>query len=260
MPEHDIQELLAAVDLARRALAEITPEETIGEPAGHIVEGEDVVSLLFEAHMAGYPGWRWTVSVGRAEEDAAPTVLEAELIPGEDALLAPDWVPWSERLAEYQAAQEALASVAAEGEDGDDEQDDSDDDDERADFGDDDDFDDDDILNLHTHDDVDGVDIDSVDVAYDEETDVDPDLDLAAEEAAALNESALNDAPVGDSALERTAAGSAPSAEAFEAQIAEAENAEHKADDDSPEPGSPAGVGDGIGEHEGRDQGEQPQP
>ena len=66
------------------------------------VEGENAVSLLFEATMAGYPGWHWTVSVG-ASLARNPTVLEAELMPGDGALLAPDWVPWSDRLADYRA-------------------------------------------------------------------------------------------------------------------------------------------------------------
>ena len=53
--------------------------------------------------MAGYPGWHWTVSVAELP-DAAPTVLEAELLPGDGSLLAPDWIPWSERLDDYRAA------------------------------------------------------------------------------------------------------------------------------------------------------------
>ena len=102
-------ELIAAVALARGALAEITPESTIGEPLGYEVEESGAVSLFFECRIPGYPGWHWTVTVGRAGDDAEPTVLEAELMPGDGALLAPDWVPWSDRLADYQAAQEAHA-------------------------------------------------------------------------------------------------------------------------------------------------------
>ena len=99
------ERLLDAHDLARAALLEITPEATIGPVVGHVVEGEHVLSLLFECTMLGYPGWHWTVSLARVDADADPVVLETELLPGEQALLAPDWVPWSERLAEYQAAQ-----------------------------------------------------------------------------------------------------------------------------------------------------------
>ncbi|MDN4597572.1 DUF3027 domain-containing protein [Leifsonia virtsii] len=187
-------ELVAAVPLARQALAEITPERTIGEPLGHVVEAPGVVSLLFASLLPGYPDWRWTVTVGRTGDDEEPTVLEAELMPGDGSLLAPDWVPWSERLAEYQAAQEALA--AQEAESAEDEDDDESDDDES---GDDADAEDDhDIHDLHAGDDLDGVDIDSVDVDFDEETDVDSDLDLEAEEAAALADADDDESDEGD--------------------------------------------------------------
>ena len=96
--------LLDAHDLALAALREITPATTIGEPADYRVEADGVVSLRFANRLAGYPGWFWTVSLARLE-DAEPTVLEVELLPGDGALLAPDWVPWAERLADYQAAQ-----------------------------------------------------------------------------------------------------------------------------------------------------------
>lgn len=90
--------LLAALDLARTALEEITSADSIGSPIGHMVEGERVVSLFFDCTLPGYPGWRWTVSLARTDENAVPTVLETELTPGEYALTAPDWVPWSDRL------------------------------------------------------------------------------------------------------------------------------------------------------------------
>ncbi|WP_285040707.1 DUF3027 domain-containing protein [Plantibacter sp. LMC-P-059a] len=105
--------LIAAVALAREALQSITPASTVGEPAGHVVVDDHVVSLLFENTMPGYPGWFWTVTLSRTSDDAEPNVLETELMPGDGALLAPQWVPWSERLADYRAAQEAAAAAAA---------------------------------------------------------------------------------------------------------------------------------------------------
>jgi hypothetical protein len=83
--------------IARNALAEITPAGTYGDYLSETDEGEGVYTLLFAATMAGYPGWQWTVSVAELP-DSAPTVLEAELLPGDGSLLAPDWVPWSDRL------------------------------------------------------------------------------------------------------------------------------------------------------------------
>ena len=104
-------------ELARGALLEITPAGTVGAYVGSVSEG-GAVSVLFECEMPGYPGWKWTVSIAQVE-GVEPTVLEAELMPAEGALLSPDWVPWSERLAEYQAAQEA-AGVTDEADDDDD--------------------------------------------------------------------------------------------------------------------------------------------
>lgn len=118
-PTWDADEvLLGSVALAQRALLEVTAPETVGSVIGHVVEGEHVLSLHFAADLSGYPGWHWSVTLARVE-DGEPTVLETELMPGERALLAPEWVPWSERLAEYRAAQASAAAEAAAG--GDDE-------------------------------------------------------------------------------------------------------------------------------------------
>ena len=105
--------LLASVDLARRSLLEVTPAETVGSVIGHVAEDDHVLTLLFASDLGGYPGWRWSVTIARVD-DGEPTVLETELMPGDTALLAPEWVPWSERLADYRAAQDAAAAAAAE--------------------------------------------------------------------------------------------------------------------------------------------------
>jgi hypothetical protein len=160
--------LLDARDLALSALREVTPESTVGEPAGYRVEAEGVVSLRFENRLAGYPGWFWTVSLARLD-DAEPTVLEVELLPGDGALLAPDWVPWAERLADYQAAQAALAELALVGE-----VDELDDDLDDVDDLDASDFDEDGSPILHAGD-VDGVDIDELDEDAVDDDDLDDD-------------------------------------------------------------------------------------
>ncbi|HEV7742546.1 MAG TPA: DUF3027 domain-containing protein [Pseudolysinimonas sp.] len=90
--------------VAREALAEFTAPGTYGDLLSDVAEGEGVFTLNFAATMGGYPGWHWTVSLAELEGEQ-PTVLETELMPGDGALLAPDWVPWSERLDEYRAAQ-----------------------------------------------------------------------------------------------------------------------------------------------------------
>ena len=170
--------LLEAHDLALAALREITPDSTIGPAAGYIAEDDSVVSLRFENRLGGYPGWYWTVSVARVEGEE-PTVLEAELLPGDGALLAPDWVPWAERLAEYRAQQAAAAAEQAEAEvaesaDDDGDADDADDDLDDIDDLDALDFDEDGSPLLHSGD-VDGVDIDELDESGDAEDDDDTD-------------------------------------------------------------------------------------
>ena len=105
MPEQALSDLAA---IARTALLEITADATIGAHSGS-VELDGVTTVTFESAMAGYPGWHWTVGIATLP-DTEPSVLEVELMPGDGALLSPDWVPWSDRLAEYEAAQEAVAA------------------------------------------------------------------------------------------------------------------------------------------------------
>ena len=101
--------LLAARDTARAALAEITEPESIGVDSGHEVHDTHVVTLYFECLLPGYPGWRWAAALSRIDERAPVNVLEVELLPGEGAVTAPDWVPWSVRLAQYRELQASLA-------------------------------------------------------------------------------------------------------------------------------------------------------
>jgi hypothetical protein len=149
----------ADFEQARVALAEITPADTIGEPAGSRDEGDGVVSVYFQTNLAGYPGWCWTVSIAHLE-GAEPTVLETELTPGDGALLAPDWVPWVDRLAEYEAAQEAAGAGDEDDVDVDQDADEDEEDDDDEDDEDEDDVDEGDLLQAG---DLDGVDIDDVD-------------------------------------------------------------------------------------------------
>lgn len=165
MPEQAVSAEERAT-VAREALREITPDPTVGALVSEVDEGEGVWTLEFAATMVGYPGWHWTVSVAEVD-GAAPTVLEAELLPGNGALLAPEWVPWSERLEEYRAHQAALAAEAgddAEGDesvdgDADDDPDDEDSDDEDSDDEDSDDEDESDSDESDDDEDDDGLEL-----------------------------------------------------------------------------------------------------
>jgi hypothetical protein len=87
-----------AVDLARAAAEEAAAPGVVGEHAGLESEGDRVVTHFFECKELGYRGWRWAVTVARASRAKVVTLDEVVLLPGPDALLAPEWVPWSERL------------------------------------------------------------------------------------------------------------------------------------------------------------------
>nr|WP_241265758.1 DUF3027 domain-containing protein [Streptomyces boncukensis] len=89
-----------AVDLAREALCEVTGAEPVGEWIEAVADpaAERVVTHFFESREPGYRGWRWAVTVARASRAKHVTVDESVLLPGPEALLAPEWVPWSERL------------------------------------------------------------------------------------------------------------------------------------------------------------------
>src|ERR687890_258501 len=89
---------VAAVDVARAALLEEVGAGDVGEHLGHVVEGERVVTHLFACERAGYVGWRWSVTVTRASRQKTVTVDEVVLIPGDEAIVAPPWVPYRERI------------------------------------------------------------------------------------------------------------------------------------------------------------------
>jgi len=129
--------------IARDAIHQAAPTDQVGELSG--VESVDGVhTLRFTAHLDGYPGWEWVVTVSDGDGGELG-VMEVHLLPGEGALLAPDWVPWEDRLEEYRRSEEEKAAVeAAEGDD-------------------DHDHDDDDIDDVDV-DDLDGVDIDQLDL------------------------------------------------------------------------------------------------
>lgn len=86
-----------SVDLACDAAREVGGEH-VGEHLGCVAEAERVVTHYFDSLLPGYVGWRWAVTVARAPRQRVVTVSEVVLLPGPDALLAPKWVPWSERL------------------------------------------------------------------------------------------------------------------------------------------------------------------
>ena len=102
--------LAAAVEQARAAAVETagsadlvgehlgsSPESATapGAPAGALGEAR---THSFASTLPGYVGWYWAVTLARVPGDDVVTVDEVVLLPGDQALLAPAWVPWHERL------------------------------------------------------------------------------------------------------------------------------------------------------------------
>jgi Protein of unknown function (DUF3027)/Pentapeptide repeats (8 copies) len=91
------QACAAAADLARSAAEETGPGQ-VGAHLGTATEADRVVTHLFACLSPSYVGWRWAVTVVRAARAKQVTVSESLLLPGPDSLIAPDWVPWTERV------------------------------------------------------------------------------------------------------------------------------------------------------------------
>lgn len=199
MPKSAFPELTPAhQERALAALHEITTPESVGELEVETIDHDGIATLQYQCKLDAYPGWRWNVSLATLP-DQEPTVLEAELLPADGALLAPEWVPWSVRLAEFLEAQKQAAAAgieldeevpeslieltegSLEGVDFDDDledlndidDEDSDEDLEDDDLEEDDEDEDEDSLDLvsaHTHSgDIDGVDIDNLDESAEED-------------------------------------------------------------------------------------------
>ncbi|MFC6093248.1 DUF3027 domain-containing protein [Saccharothrix lopnurensis] len=88
----------AAVRLARAAAQEEAGADAVGDHVGVVAEDRTAVTHLFEARHSGYRGWNWAATVAFAGEGTPLSVSEVVLLPGDDALVAPDWVPWHERV------------------------------------------------------------------------------------------------------------------------------------------------------------------
>ena len=87
-----------AVDVARAAAEEVARPGWVGEHEGVDAEADRVVTHLFACLDPAYHGWRWAVTLARASRAKVATVSEVVLLPGPGSILAPEWVPWRERL------------------------------------------------------------------------------------------------------------------------------------------------------------------
>ena len=103
------------VDQASEALTEFS-DGSFGKFLSQSEETKGVIEVHFESTAKGYSGWHWVVTLTQPDKRKAATLAEINMIAGPDAQLAPEWVPWSERLKEFrrQLREEGRAKTDAE--------------------------------------------------------------------------------------------------------------------------------------------------
>jgi hypothetical protein len=88
-----------ALEFARGAAIEDSHDaKFVGELVSIDQEDERIATYLFEAALPGYAGWRWAVTIIKLDKDSPATIADVVLLPGEDSLIAPEWVPYKERI------------------------------------------------------------------------------------------------------------------------------------------------------------------
>lgn len=88
--------------LAENAVKESAPANGVGKFLGTGNEDKNTTSYRFESKLTGYVGWEWNVIVFQAKKSDPATVSEVVLLPGKESVVAPSWVPWSDRRAEIE--------------------------------------------------------------------------------------------------------------------------------------------------------------
>src|ERR1700755_2223185 len=90
--------LTGAVEPARAAIVEFSGADTVGEYLGVGYEDTTRDNHPFLSHLPGYQGWQWAVVLASYPGADHATVSEVVLVPGPESLLAPQWVPWDQRV------------------------------------------------------------------------------------------------------------------------------------------------------------------
>jgi Protein of unknown function (DUF3027) len=89
--------LREAVGIARTAIVEFSGD-TVGDYLGVAFEDVAAATHRFLANLPGYRGWQWAVVVAAHPGADHATISEVVLVPGPTALLAPQWMPWEDRV------------------------------------------------------------------------------------------------------------------------------------------------------------------
>ena len=86
-----------AVEVAREVVEELG-EEHVGEHIGVTVTESGAVVHRFRSLMPGYKGWEWIAVLASVPGSGEITVNEVSLQAGKQATLAPEWVPYEDRI------------------------------------------------------------------------------------------------------------------------------------------------------------------
>ncbi|OBJ19656.1 hypothetical protein A5622_20565 [Mycobacterium sp. 1245801.1] len=97
-PEGLAAVLTGAAEAARAAVVEFSAPAMVGDYLGVGYEDPNSATHRFLAHLPGYQGWQWAVVVAAYPGADHATISEVVLVPGPTALLAPEWVPWDQRV------------------------------------------------------------------------------------------------------------------------------------------------------------------
>ena len=91
---------MSTLELARsEAIADAGSADLVGADVSVEIDDDGrVETYLFEAHLAGYKGWRWCVTIAIVDKKSEPTICDVVVLPGPEALLAPEWVAYRDRI------------------------------------------------------------------------------------------------------------------------------------------------------------------
>ena len=91
---------MSTLELARSAaIADAGSADLVGADVSVEIDDDGrVETYLFEVHLAGYKGWRWCVTIAVVDKKSEPTICDVVVLPGPDALLAPEWVAYRDRI------------------------------------------------------------------------------------------------------------------------------------------------------------------
>lgn len=92
-------EVMNPQDIARSIAVETSERsDAVGDFVSSTDIGDGVTDFRFESKLVGYEGWQWSVTLYHDLETERWTVNESTLIPTDDSLLPPPWIPWKDRL------------------------------------------------------------------------------------------------------------------------------------------------------------------